>query len=49
MIPVNTAVKARAEANNPIRVGLVGVGFMVQGLTNTIVNSVPEIWTWWLM
>ena len=41
MIIVDTALKARAEANTPIRVGLIGAGFMVQGLTNTIVNSVP--------
>src|SRR5579872_3984993 len=41
MIIVDTALKARAEANNPVKVGLVGAGFMVQGLTNTIVNSVP--------
>jgi predicted homoserine dehydrogenase-like protein len=41
MIIVDTALKARAEANNPIKVGLIGAGFMVQGLTNTIVNSVP--------
>jgi predicted homoserine dehydrogenase-like protein len=41
MIIVDTALKARAEASNPIKVGLIGAGFMVQGLTNTIVNSVP--------
>jgi len=41
MIIVDRALKARADANNPIKVGLVGAGFMVQGLTNTIVNSVP--------
>jgi predicted homoserine dehydrogenase-like protein len=41
MILVDTALKARAEAGNPLRVGVVGSGFMVQGLTNTIVNSVP--------
>jgi len=41
MIIVDTALKARAEAHNPIKVGLIGAGFMVQGLTNTIVNSVP--------
>jgi predicted homoserine dehydrogenase-like protein len=40
MIIVDRALKARAEARNPIKVGLVGAGFMVQGLTNTIVNSV---------
>lgn len=41
MIIVDRALQARAEANNPIRVGLVGAGFMAQGLSNTIVNSVP--------
>jgi predicted homoserine dehydrogenase-like protein len=41
MIIVDTALKARAEANNPLRVGLVGAGFMVQGLTNMIVNATP--------
>ncbi len=41
MIIVDRALRSRAEANNPIRVGVVGAGFMVQGLTNTIVNSVP--------
>ena len=32
MILVDTALKARAAANNPIRVGLIGAGFMVQGM-----------------
>ena len=41
MILVDTALKARADAQNPVRVGLVGSGFMVQGLTNMIVNSTP--------
>lgn len=41
MIIIDTALKARAESGNPLRVGLIGAGFMVQGLTNTIVNSVP--------
>jgi predicted homoserine dehydrogenase-like protein len=41
MIIVDTALKARAEAGNPLRVGLIGAGFMVQGLTNAIVNSTP--------
>lgn len=41
MILVDTALKARAEAGNPVRVGLIGAGFMVQGLTNMIVNSTP--------
>ncbi|MGJ4941583.1 NAD(P)H-dependent oxidoreductase [Bradyrhizobium sp. HKCCYLS1011] len=38
---VDTALKARADQNRPIRVGIVGAGFMSQGLTNQIVNSVP--------
>jgi predicted homoserine dehydrogenase-like protein len=38
---IDTALKARAEQNRPIRVGIVGAGFMCQGLTNQIVNSTP--------
>jgi predicted homoserine dehydrogenase-like protein len=38
---LDTALKARAEQNRPIRVGIIGAGFMSQGLTNQIVNSVP--------
>ena len=38
---IDTALKARADRNQPIRVGIVGAGFMCQGLTNQIVNSVP--------
>ena len=38
---VDTALKARADQNRPIRVGIVGAGFMCQGLTNRIVNSTP--------
>src|SRR6266511_2271247 len=41
MIIVDNALKARAEQGKPIRVGLLGAGFMAQGLTNMIVNSVP--------
>ena len=41
MIIVDTALKAREEQGKPIRVGMVGAGFMGQGLTNQIVNSVP--------
>lgn len=41
MIIVDTALKARELSGNPIRVGLVGAGFMGQGLTNQITNSVP--------
>ena len=38
---VDTALKAREEQGRPIRVGIIGAGFMGQGLTNQIVHSVP--------
>ncbi len=41
MILVDTALRAREAEGNPIRVGMVGAGFMGQGLTNQVVNSVP--------
>jgi predicted homoserine dehydrogenase-like protein len=41
MIIVDRALRAREEQGKPIRVGMVGAGFMGQGLTNQIVNSVP--------
>lgn len=41
MIIVDTALKAREAEGRPIRVASVGAGFMGQGLTNQIVNSVP--------
>jgi predicted homoserine dehydrogenase-like protein len=41
MILVDHALKAREAAENPIRVGIVGAGFMTQGLTNQIYRSVP--------
>ena len=41
MIIVDNALRARAEQGRPIRVGMIGAGFMGQGLTNQIVNSVP--------
>ena len=41
MIIVDTALKARAAEGRPIRVAMIGAGFMAQGLTNQIVNSVP--------
>ena len=41
MIIVDNALRAREEEGRPIRVGLIGSGFMAQGLTNQIVNSVP--------
>jgi predicted homoserine dehydrogenase-like protein len=41
MIIVDNALKAREQEGRPIRVGMVGAGFMGQGLTNQITNSVP--------
>lgn len=41
MIIVDQALAARHAANNPIRVGMVGAGFMGRGLANQIVNYVP--------
>jgi predicted homoserine dehydrogenase-like protein len=41
MIIVDNLLRAREAAGSPIRVGIIGAGFMAQGLVNTIVNSVP--------
>ena len=41
MLIVDRALEARAARENPIRVALLGAGFMAQGLANQIVNSVP--------
>ena len=41
MIIVDTALRAREAENKPIRVGIIGAGFMARGLANQIMNSVP--------
>jgi predicted homoserine dehydrogenase-like protein len=41
MIIVDSALKAREAEGRPIRVASIGAGFMGQGLTNQIINSVP--------
>ena len=41
MLLVDTALRAREEQGNPIRVAMVGAGFMSQGLTNQIAHSTP--------
>jgi predicted homoserine dehydrogenase-like protein len=41
MIIVDQALRAREEEGRPIRVGMLGAGFMAQGLANQIRNSVP--------
>jgi predicted homoserine dehydrogenase-like protein len=41
MIIVDTALAKREAEGNPIRVALVGAGFMGRGFVNQVVNSVP--------
>lgn len=41
MIIVDTALKRRQAEGKPIRVGMIGAGFMGRGLANQIINSVP--------
>ena len=41
MIIVDNALRALAAKETPIRVAIVGAGFMSQGLTNQIAHSVP--------
>ncbi|AFZ29872.1 oxidoreductase domain protein [Gloeocapsa sp. PCC 7428] len=41
MIIVDRALQERAAAGNPIRVGMIGAGFMGRGIANQIINSVP--------
>jgi len=41
MIIVDNALKARAQAGNPVKVAMIGAGFMGRGIANQILNSVP--------
>jgi len=41
MVIVDTALKAREAEGWPIRVAIIGAGFMGQGVTNHIINTVP--------
>jgi predicted homoserine dehydrogenase-like protein len=41
MIIIDRALQARAEAGKPIKVGMIGAGFMGRGIANQIANSVP--------
>lgn len=41
MILVDTALKKRAAADNPIRVGMVGVGFIGRATVCQLLNDVP--------
>lgn len=41
MIIIDTALKKRQSENNPVKVAMVGAGFMARGIANQMVNSVP--------
>jgi predicted homoserine dehydrogenase-like protein len=41
VIILDRALQERAESGNPIRVGMIGSGFMGRGIANQIINSVP--------
>ncbi|MCG6134517.1 MAG: Gfo/Idh/MocA family oxidoreductase [Nostoc sp. LLA-1] len=41
MIIMDRALQARAAAGNPVKVGMIGAGFMGGGIANQIINSVP--------
>ena len=41
MILIDTALRARANAQNPIRFGLFGAGFMSRGIANQVLNRIP--------
>jgi predicted homoserine dehydrogenase-like protein len=43
MVIVDKALEARTAQGKPIKVAILGGGFMAQGLTNQIVNSVPAM------
>ena len=38
---VDTALAKREQEKNPIKVGMVGAGFMAKGIANQMINSVP--------
>lgn len=41
MIIIDTALRKRAAEGRPVKVALIGAGFMARGVANQIVNSVP--------
>ena len=41
MIIIDTALRRREAEGRPIRVGMIGAGFMGRGLANQIINSTP--------
>ena len=43
MIIVDRALRRLEEEGKPIRVAMIGAGFMARGIANQIINSVPGI------
>jgi len=41
MVILDTALEKRAAGNNPVRVGIVGAGYIARGATNQILNFLP--------
>ncbi|WOD39157.1 NAD(P)-dependent oxidoreductase [Nodosilinea sp. E11] len=41
MFIIDTALKSRQELGNPVRVGMIGAGFMGWGIANQIINYLP--------
>jgi predicted homoserine dehydrogenase-like protein len=41
MLIIDTALKKREAEGKPVRVGMIGAGFMGRGLANHIINTVP--------
>jgi predicted homoserine dehydrogenase-like protein len=41
MIIVDRLLRQREADGKPVRVGMIGAGFMARGVANQIVNSVP--------
>src|SRR3954470_24746707 len=41
MFIVDSALRRRAAEGNPVRVAMIGAGFMARGIANQIINSVP--------
>ena len=43
MIIIDTLLKERADAGNPVRLGVFGAGFMGRGLVNQVVRYMPGL------
>lgn len=41
MVIIDSALKQRQAENNPVKVAMIGAGFMARGIANQMVNSVP--------